>query len=81
MRTKTLFKGFKNSQRIRLMINEFGIITTVDDAMNSIVTTSHRQAVESCLGEMSNKIKNGETMVGLGGRWNDIDVQVDLITE
>ena len=81
MRTKTLFKGFKNSQRIRLMVNEFGIITTVDDAMKYIVTTSHREAVESCLTEMSKKINDGETTIGLGGRWNDVDVQVDLITE
>jgi hypothetical protein len=81
MRTKTLFKGFKNSQRIRVIVNEFGFITTVDDAMKLIVTESHRNAVEACLGNISESINKGQPTNGLAGRWNEVDVQVDFITE
>jgi hypothetical protein len=44
MRTKTLIQGFKNSQKIRVMIDGFGIYTTVGGVGAVFATHSHRQA-------------------------------------
>lgn len=82
MRTKTLFYGLKNSQRIRLMVNGFGIMTTVQSVVHDIVTTTHQQAVVECLNAFSKSIEesdpNGNSPTGIGGNWNEVDVQVDL---
>ena len=49
MRTKTYIQGFKNSQKIRVMIDGFGIYTTVAGVPEVFATHSHRQAANDGL--------------------------------
>ena len=44
MRTKTFIDGFKNSQKIRVIIDGFGIYTTVGGVASVFATHSLRQA-------------------------------------
>jgi len=83
MRTKTLYKGLKNSQKIRIMINDFGFYTKVCD-IDNICTSVHRNAVESAIITLGNKIAQGEKITGFGTNViancypEYIDVQIDL---
>ena len=83
MRTKTLYKGLKNSQKIRIMINDFGFYTKVCD-IDNICTSVHRNAVESAIITLGNKIAQGEKITGFGTNVNVnygseiIEIQIDL---
>jgi hypothetical protein len=86
MRTKTLFPGLKNSQRIRVMVAGFGMYMTVADTTD-ICTSNHNAAVFSALTTLSRDIQNGKKISGFGtnvtvydSKMNasQIDVQIDL---
>jgi ABC-type thiamine transport system substrate-binding protein len=89
MRTTTLFKTIKNSQKIRVIMNGVGIYTTVKDMRNTFATTNHGLAAESvlfCLSEDRRKaIRENQRHLptGLLKRINfadiDFDVQVDIV--
>ena len=49
MRTKSVIQGFKNSQKIRVIIDGVGIYMTVGETTSRFATTVHYQAVESTL--------------------------------
>lgn len=53
MRTKTLIDGFKNSQKIRVIIDGFGIYTTVGGVATVFATHSHQQAAVDGLMRLS----------------------------
>ena len=79
MRTKQLYVGINNSQKIRVILNGVGILgiyTTVAGTQSIFATTDHRVAVDLALAEiaqMRGKIN------GYASRWNGIDFQVDFI--
>jgi hypothetical protein len=90
MRTKTLIYGFKNSQKIRVIIDGLGIYMTVGDIAERFATAPHRAAVwltaEKLAGErLAAKAKHGWSGVpsGIGHRINvhscDFDVQIDVL--
>lgn len=76
MRTKQLYPGINNSQKIRVILNGVGIYTTVAETQGIFSFTYHRTAVNVALTEIAQK--RGE-ILGYAIRWNGIDVQVDLI--
>lgn len=84
MRTKTLVSGFKNSQKIRLIINGFGVYTTINDVFfNLFATVSHRYAAECALYALS-QMRAGsgaaeQCVSGLCATYNGHQVQLDLI--
>ena len=92
MRTKALYPGIKNSQKIRIMIDGFGIYTTVANIPN-ICTTTHRTAIESAMLSLASSLPHivtGKKITGLGsgitvynGKMESVrhDVQVDLVSE
>ena len=76
MRTKQLYVGINNSQKIRVILNGVGIYTTVAGTQSIFATTDHRVAVEAGLSKISS---NGGLISGYASRWNGIDFQVDLM--
>ena len=85
MRTKQIVSGMKNSQRIRVILNGVGFVTTVQDA-NNMPFTSQNTAVNVALHRLvdGSKVKAS----GIGTRVvvydhkmvrQDFDVQIDLI--
>ena len=89
MRTKTYIQGFKNSQKIRVMIDGFGIYTTVAGVPQVFATHSHRQAANDGLlrlaymrymaqkeGEL---IPTGVGMTSYNTTQKGMQVQVDLL--
>jgi hypothetical protein len=84
MRTKTFIDGFKNSQKIRVMFEGFGVYTTVGGVCQTFATASHSAAACDALLKLSNMRynaeKDGEPMpVGLGYTTRGMQVQIDLI--
>ena len=60
MRTKQMYESFKNSQKIRIMVNGFGMYMQIKDIPN-ICTTIHRVAVEGLKkeqGDLERKLEN-----------------------
>jgi len=53
MRTKTLIDGFKNSQKIRVIIDGFGIYTTVGGVASVFASHSLKQAAYDGLFRLS----------------------------
>jgi|TARA_R110000868_G_scaffold116738_2_gene310467 hypothetical protein len=49
MRTKTLIEGFKNSQKIRVIVDGVGIYTTVGATASIFATSKHYAAVNLAL--------------------------------
>lgn len=87
MRTKILYPGIKNSQKIRIMVDGFGFYTTVKDITN-ICTMTHRAAVESAMTTLASCIAKGQKITGFGSGvtvYNDkmqptrVDTQIDLV--
>lgn len=82
MRTKVIFPGIKNSQKIRVIVDQVGFYTTVAETA-SICTTRHFVAVEHALMALSKGITEGKKITGFGTNvtsFNDIvSVQVDLV--
>lgn len=76
MKTKALYPGIKNSQKIRVILNGVGFYTTVKD-IDKICTTQHRMAVDYALVALSQS-KGKST--GFGRRLGDVDFQVDIVT-
>ncbi len=88
MRTKTYIQGFKNSQKIRVMIDGFGIYTTVSGVPEVFATHSHRQAANDGLLRLAYMRymaqKEGELIpTGLGmtsyNSQGSTQVQIDLL--
>lgn len=83
MRKMAVIKGFKNSQKIRVIIDGVGIYMTVGETVDTFATVSHYQAVEQTLHMMARE-KCGGISHRLGiydYKMNKItvDIQVDLI--
>ncbi len=76
MRTKQLYPGINNSQKIRVILNGVGVYTTVMQTQGIFSHTYHRVAVDVALTEIAQQ--RGK-IVGYATRWNGIDVQVDLL--
>ena len=89
MRTKTLIDGLKNSQKIRVIIDGFGIYTTVGSIFNVYAHHSLKQAAFDGLLRLSSaryfaKRANEELPTGVGmTSYNTTQigkqVQIDLI--
>jgi hypothetical protein len=82
-----MFPGIKNSQKIRIMVDGFGMYMRVSDIPN-ICTSTHRAAVESGMCTLSSSIVAGHKITGFGSGivvYNDkiqptrVDIQIDLI--
>ena len=89
MRTKTLIHGFKNSQKIRVMVDGFGIFMTIGDIPNILATTSHRVAVWDTVVKLARNRRiametfgpSGSIPTGIGNRtrvYQSIDDSVDF---
>ena len=86
MRTKVMFPGVKNSQKIRVIVDGVGFYTRVCEIPN-ICTTKHMVAVESALVSLSESIKKGDNITGYGshvevildGASTMVPVQVDIV--
>jgi hypothetical protein len=85
MRVKQIVPGLKNSQRIRVILNGIGFVTTVQDA-NNMPFTSQNTAVNVALHRIVDATKTKST--GIGTRVavydhkmarHDFDIQIDLI--
>jgi hypothetical protein len=90
MRTKTLIYGFKNSQKIRVIIDGLGIYMTVGDIADKFATTKHRAAVWLTAEKLSGERQAAYAKHGWSGvptsishRINvhscDFDVQIDVL--
>ena len=89
MRTKTYIHGFKNSQKIRVIIDGFGIYTTVAGVATVYATHSHRQAANDGLMRLSymrymaqkegELIPTGAGMTSYNTSQKAMQVQVDLL--
>lgn len=88
MKTRRLFTGLNNSQKIRVIINGVGFHTTVSEALN-LPFSDQRSAVSSALcslgfeqwlpeGMRPTSIGRPYTVYGDNGKVT-VDVQVDLI--
>jgi hypothetical protein len=89
MRTKTYIDGLKNSQRIRVLLDDFGVYTTVGECRHLFTNHSHVLATASGLNALSYQnqraIAAGET-VSAGivvthymANMVSINVQIDLL--
>lgn len=93
MRTKQVVVGFKNSQKIRVIIDGVGIYMTVAETDNKFATTTHRLAVSRAINQLAStraidKARDRTLTTGFGSRfriydaqanYKDVDVQVDLV--
>ena len=79
MRTKTLIDGFKNSQKLRLIINGIIVYTTVKGVLFDLFGSSEqRAAVCDALRKLS-FYKRTENAMGLAEDFRGYSVQVDLL--
>lgn len=79
MRTKTLIDGFKNSQKLRLIINGIIVYTTVKGVLFDLFGSSEqRAAVCDALMKLS-FYKRTENAMGLAENFRGYSVQVDLL--
>lgn len=84
MRTKTFIDGFKNSQKIRVMFEEFGVYTTVLGVTEVFATSIHRHVACDALLRLSYDRRIAEAThnpipSGLGYTTRGMQVQVDLL--
>lgn len=80
MRTKTLIDGFKNSQKLRVIINGVALYTTIKGVMFDVFGYGEqRSAVCDALFALRSHRSAGEPAVGLTGAWRGYSVQVDLL--
>ena len=89
MRTKVMYPGLTNSQKIRVMIDGFGMYMRVKDIQN-ICTMTHRAAIDSAVLKLASSQVHGDKITSFGSSITvydsklvptRVDVQVDLITE
>ena len=89
MRTPTFITGFKNSQRIRVIVDGVGFYTTVAGTAD-ICTNHHAVATQMALMNLAHsrrvakRQRNPEVPVGFGFNYTNADgtvtpVQVDLV--
>ena len=75
---KRLFDGFNNSQKIRVIVNNIMVNTTVKGAMYDTFSNSdQRAAVCDALLQLSWAVRNTGS-VGVGSNYRGYDIQVDL---
>ena len=83
MRKASVVKGFKNSQKIRIIVNGVGLYTTVGDSDSIFSTTYHRQAVQQTLHLLAQEKCGGigHTVTVYDHRLDrqSVQVQVDLL--
>ena len=79
MRTKTLIDGFKNSQKLRVIINGVAIYTTIKSVLFDLFGNSEqRAAVCDALIKLS-FYKRVANYTGLAEDFRGYSVQVDLL--
>jgi hypothetical protein len=87
VRTKVMFPGVKNSQKIRVLVDGFGMYMRVCELPN-ICTSNHRAAIESAMISLSSSIAAGNQITGFASGvmvYDDkmqntrVDVQIDLV--
>lgn len=85
MRTKQIISGLKNSQRIRVILNGIGFVTTVQDA-NNMPFSSQNTAVHVALNRLVDATKANSTGIGTTATVYDrklerqeFQVQIDLM--
>lgn len=89
MRTKTFINGFKNSQRVRVIVDGVGFYTTVAGTAD-ICTSKHALATQMALTRLARDrraaiaYRDPEVPVGFGFNYTHADgtftpVQVDLV--
>jgi hypothetical protein len=69
-------KGLKNNQKIRIIINEVVLNTTVKNAFMTLGNANHRVAISIFLSKIAQ-----EKIVGFAGNYGPHNVQVDLIND
>jgi hypothetical protein len=86
MRTKQWITGLNNNQRIRVIVNSIGFITTVKDSLSGPFNTQ-TNAMHSALMSLS-YAKQKDNASGIGRRFKvydhkmksvEFDIQIDLI--
>jgi len=79
MRTKVIIDGFKNSQKLRVIINGITVYTTIKGVLFDLFgNTEQRAAVCDALLELSYFYRT-EKSTGLGKDFRGYSIQVDLI--
>ena len=79
MRTKVIFDGLKNSQKIRVIINGVIVYTTIKGVLYDLFgNTEQRAAVCDALCQLSYFYRT-EKSTGLGKDFRGYSIQVDLI--
>ncbi len=80
MRTKVIIDGLKNTQKFRVIINGvvIGDCQVKDLVGNRFQQREQRIAVWDALMSLARQ-RRVEPAVGLVGRWQNVDVQVDLV--
>ena len=85
MKTKRLYSGLNNSQRIRVILDGVGIYCRVKDVPSMFATTKHYHATDFALRKLDEA--HGRCLLptqplrttGFGTGFNGINVQVDLL--
>ena len=79
MRTKVIFDGLKNSQKIRVIINGVIVYTTIKGVLYDLFgNTEQRAAVCDALLQLSYFYRT-EKSTGLGKNFRGYSIQVNLI--
>jgi len=79
MRTKVIIDGFKNSQKLRVIINGITVYTTIKGVLFDLFgNTEQRAAVCDALLELSYFYRT-EKSTGLGKNFRGYSIQVNLI--
>jgi len=79
MRTKVIFDGLKNSQKIRVIINGVIVYTTIKGVLFDLFgNTEQRAAVCDALLQLSYFYRT-EKSTGLGKNFRGYSIQVNLI--
>lgn len=83
MRTKTLFPGFKNSQKIRFVIDGFIMYTTIEQAVFGIGRSAHSAALSDAIQKLAHMRRQPgaaeQAATGIAvTAFNGVQVQVDL---
>jgi hypothetical protein len=83
MRKATVIKGFKNSQKIRVILEGVGFYMTVGEIEHRFISTNHRTVVAHTLDMMAKEKCGGimHTVKGYDHKMTPISVlvQVDLM--
>jgi hypothetical protein len=79
-RTKVMFPGLKNSQRIRVIIDGVGFYTEIQRIDTDFVYDKHKDAIKYGLDHIAK-----EKLLGFGFQWSiwnekQIDVQIVLVS-